>query len=211
MISKYKIICIDIDGVLISSVEYYANLYRKVAEEMWWEKWLPYKIYHNLVGKTIDQALYMIPVENREKALKLYDKYNDETRNTWNYQEVKWATEFLKSLKDNNKKVALVSSKSRIGIDLLLKHFSWWKFVDFSIAWDEVIEFKPNPDCLLQTIDFFNSEPKDMIMIWDSLHDLYAAKNTNIDFIWVLTWVCNAKQWDNENAKYIKSIASIKN
>jgi len=211
LISNHKIICIDIDGVLISSVEYYANLYKKVSEEMWWEIWLPYETYHQLVWKPVDQALYMVPVENREKALELFDEYNEETRINWNYQEVEWATEFLQSLKKIWKKVALVSSKSRVWIELLLKHFDWWKLIDFSISWDEVIEFKPNPDCLIKTMNFFECDKKDMIMIWDSLHDLYSAKNFEIDFIWVLTGVCNETQWKNEWIEYKKSVLKINN
>ena len=50
MISDYKYILLDIDGVVLSSINYYTNLFRDIAESLGAPKSIPNEFYKKIRG-----------------------------------------------------------------------------------------------------------------------------------------------------------------
>ena len=48
MISKYKYILLDVDGVVLSSINYYMDLFRNIAESLGASKSIPDEFYKKI-------------------------------------------------------------------------------------------------------------------------------------------------------------------
>jgi beta-phosphoglucomutase-like phosphatase (HAD superfamily) len=65
MISKYKYILLDVDGVVLSSINYYLDLFRNVAESLGASKSIPNAFYKKNIGvKIITWMTNIVPEEN---------------------------------------------------------------------------------------------------------------------------------------------------
>lgn len=210
MIQDYKHIFFDIDGVLLSSTHYYANLFKEVAEELGAEKNLPFSFYHEKIGYGFQFWMpSIIPEENHLKIRPLVELKNKDQSEIHHFPVIDGAEEFLRKLKQENKNIAFISTKSRPGINFILEELKWEKLVDFSVSGDEVVHFKPDPEGLFRTLDYFQADPKHSIFIGDSLHDLGAAKNASVPFLGVLTGVCTQQDWKKEGVKFVESVKEL--
>lgn len=91
--------------------------------------------------------------------------------------------EMLIRLKDQHKKLALITSSERQVIDIVLSHHELVDLFDLVISVNDVKVHKPDPEGILFAIEKFGVDPADAVMIGDSDKDLGAAKNAKIDSI----------------------------
>ena len=207
MIQKYSHIFFDIDGVLISSIKYYAEVFKRVAEELGAEKGIPFHEYCKMLGVPAATALEAyVARENRGKIQELFDFYNQEALDISHFPVVDGAEHTLRHVKKNNKKIALVSTKSRAGVDFLLKSLAWETLVDYSVSGDCVANLKPHPEPLIKALEYFQVDSKNALFIGDSFHDLHSARAAGVDFFGVLSGVCEEVDWKREGVEYFESV-----
>ncbi len=210
MLKKYTYIFFDIDGVLLSSVYHYALLFKEVAENLGANNDIPISFYSRMLGTPAKEALAsIVPKNNHNKIQQIFDSLRIEKDTAQNVLCVEGSNELLKNLKDEGKKIALISSKSKPGVSFVIEKFNWGEYIDFSISGDEVSKWKPDPEGILKSINFFKAKNNQVVFIGDSLHDLKASKNAGIDFIGVLTGVCNEDDWGKEGVRYVDSVKSF--
>lgn len=97
----------------------------------------------------------------------------------------------LRALKSKNIKLALATNKPHQFVQQMLEHFKIYEFFDTFIGSSDSIKRKPNPDILFECCKQTNINPKDSLMVGDSANDINAAKNANIDSIFVTYGYCN--------------------
>ena len=210
MINNYEFVFFDLDGVLLSSTKYYAILTKRVAEELGAPVDIPYIDYHKMVGAPISEALFkIVPEHNRDKIKDLFRKYNKDRVDPSYITVIEGAEELLIYLKNKSKKTAIISTKNREALNLALNTLNWQKYFDYSVAGCEVVNYKPDPEGLNKTLSYFGISEDKPIFIGDSVHDLNAARNADIDFLGVLTGVNDEEDWKKENAQYIESVKKL--
>lgn len=96
----------------------------------------------------------------------------------------KGSLELLKTLKQNDIAIALITNKKNELTHALLKSLDIHEYFDVIMAGQDGAH-KPAPDLLLKALQALHVEAKDAVMIGDSLDDREAARLANIDMIGV--------------------------
>ncbi|NDL67293.1 HAD family hydrolase [Anaerotalea alkaliphila] len=111
--------------------------------------------------------------------------------------------ETLDFLKGADKKLAIVTSKTRREFEETMAHFGIVQYFDTVVCSDEVERPKPDKEPLLKAIQFLQEEPESTLYIGDTLQDIRCAKSAQVDFglaLWganrellqhCSTWLCN--------------------
>jgi phosphoglycolate phosphatase len=210
MISNYKYVLLDVDGVVLSSVDYYAGLLRDVAECLGASKTISNQFYKRFMGvKLMEWMPTIIPTENHPKIRDVFFEKNKDTSESHSFPMIEGAKDFLIKIKKNNQKACFISTKYRESMDLMIKNYHLESLLDFSIAGDEVENFKPDPEGINKALNYFKAEPNEAVFIGDSLHDLGAARNAALEFIGVLSGICDKSDWKNENVPYVLTIKEL--
>ena len=93
--------------------------------------------------------------------------------------------ELLKNLRENGKKIAVVSNKFYAATQGLCRHF-FGDLVDVAIGEREDIRKKPAPDTVNEALRQMNVDREKAVYIGDSDVDVMTAKNSNMPCISVL-------------------------
>ena len=94
--------------------------------------------------------------------------------------------ELLKTLKDNNMKVGVVSNKFDRAVKELCKDY-FGDLIDIAVGEREGIAKKPAPDSVFEALRILDSKKECVLYIGDSDTDMETAKNAGVDSIGV-TW-----------------------
>lgn len=195
---KYTTIIFDLDGTLINTLTDLTNSVNFVLREMNLSERTIDEI-RTFVGNGVKQLVYlavstaMIEVgkpkpsdEMIDRALAIFKGHyalhcQDTTKP---YDGI---YDLLKSLKDLNYKMAIVSNKPQQGVDILKKQF-FDEYIDVAIGEDEAhgISKKPAPDMVFRAIELLNETSENCIYIGDSEVDFATAKNAGLICISVL-------------------------
>ena len=90
--------------------------------------------------------------------------------------------DILEKLNQENYFLAVATGKSRRGLDRSLSETGLNKYFHTTRCADETIS-KPNPQMLIEIIDFFGLQAVDALMIGDSEYDLQMANNAGIESV----------------------------
>jgi phosphoglycolate phosphatase-like HAD superfamily hydrolase len=210
MISNYKYILLDVDGVVLSSINYYMDLFRDIAESLGAPKSIPNEFYRKHIGvKIITWLVKIVPAENHHKIRDLFFEKNKNTTENHQFPIIEGTKETLLKIKENNQKSCFISTKTRKSMNLMIKYNNLESLLDFSISGDEVKNFKPDPEGIIKSLKYFNAKPTEAILVGDSLHDLGAARNANVRFIGVLSGICTNTDWELEKVPYVPSVKEV--
>ena len=210
MISNFKYILLDVDGVVLSSINYYMDLFRNIAESLGASKDIPNEFYKKNIGvKIVTWMINIVPEENHHKIKDLFFAKNRDTAENHQFSIIEGTKDTLLKIKENNQKSCFISSKTRESMNSVIKYYKLDSILDFSISGDEVKNFKPDPEGIIKTLKYFNAKPDEAIFVGDSLHDLGAARNANVRFIGVLSGICTKSDWELEKVSYVPSVKEI--
>lgn len=178
-----KFIMIDLDGTLVDSVP---DLTKSVDEMMLKIGGKPYgeKKVRNWVGNGVQKLVARALMNKLEgevdkdlynKAypifLELYKKNN--AKKSRLYDGVLEALDFIKN---NNFKLGCVTNKAEAFTIPLLKELKIFDKFEIIISGDTLERKKPDPLPLTHAAEFFNENPKDGLLIGDSISDIKAAR-----------------------------------
>lgn len=203
---EYKAIIFDLDGTLINSLPYHFLAFKDLLLEF------GVRVADNhlrvLMGLSTEDILRELKKKYRYKYNNLdlieerrfhYFKFLGQRDIT--FPGVKKLLEKLRL----KYKISIATGSSPIVFNHSTKN-------DFQILFDEVITIsdvkrgKPHPDQLLLAAKRLKVNPKDCIMIGDSIYDAIAAKKAKMDFIGITTGYSSQK-----DMKKYPSVALIKN
>lgn len=125
------------------------------------------------------------------KVYKIYQDYYDKNSNkkTGPYQGI---LTLLKTLKDMNYKLAVVSNKYKYLVEEL-NHNIFKDYFDFSMGEVEGIPIKPEPDMIYMALDHIGLDKSEVLFIGDSDVDMITANNAGITSVGV-TWGFRSKE-----------------
>ena len=197
---KIKGIIFDMDGVLFDTEQVYLDIWTRVCKRYGYE--MTKEIYCKVIatGRENVKRVFReefgdnIPIEEmyKEKDEILAKELEK------NIPIKKGAYELLKDLKNKNYKLALATSASKERMEKQLKKADFTNLFDEVVCRDEVKETKPNPEIFLKAAEKLGIEPKECIVIEDSLAGVKAAYKGNMFPIHVV----DLKEVDKEIEKY---------
>ena len=110
--------------------------------------------------------------------------------------------DLLKTLKEKNIKMAIVSNKFQEGVTDL-NNYLFSEYIQVAIGKSPDMRKKPYPDSVLKAIDDLGSSKEECLYIGDSEIDIKTAKNANLKSVGVTWGFRNKKVLESLDADYI--------
>lgn len=183
LFDELELFIFDMDGLLLDTESIYIDYGKEIAENM------GYKISDELVRKTTgvtneaakEYFLEELGAEFDYDFLvsKVYE-YIIEQAEIGNIPLMKGAKEILKFLRENNKKIALGTSADIKMAEKLLKGKDLYKYFDYFVTSDSVINGKPDPEVFLKSAEKFEIKAEKSMVFEDSFNGIRAAYAANM-------------------------------
>lgn len=142
----------------------------------------------NTIGIPLGEAYTLLTGDKSEESVNLFKKYQKEKSDQITVKQTVFigeAKKVLETLKSNDKKIGIVSSRWGQRINDILVNLDARDLVDIIIGTEHVEKYKPNPEGLFKIIDMM--EAKNVLYIGDSYIDAETAQNAKVDFVGVTT------------------------
>jgi phosphoglycolate phosphatase len=139
---------------------------------------------------------------NIEEALVIFKEYY--IKNCANKSTLyPYVEEILNLLKDHQIKVALCTLKIREATLKILADFKIDMFFEAIITADDISMPKPNPQGILKILDLLNVKDNRAVIIGDTVSDIMAGKNGNIETVGVVYGYDSEQAIINANPGFI--------
>ncbi|NLZ47480.1 MAG: beta-phosphoglucomutase [Clostridiales bacterium] len=185
---KIKGCIFDLDGVIVDTAKYHYIAWKRLASEMGFD--FTEKDNERLKGVSRMRSLEILlelgnKTVSEDEKLALADK-----KNTWYVEYISkmdkseilpGVEDFLKTLKENNIKVALGSaSKNSM---LILNNLELTKYFDAIIDGNKVSKAKPDPEVFVLAAKEMGLNPNECVVFEDSQAGIEAAKAGNMKVV----------------------------
>ena len=171
----------DLDGVILDTEGSYTAFWDDYGSRHFSEKDFGLKIKGQTLVKILGDYF---PEENERKSIT--DAINDFERNM-SYPFVPGVENYIKSLKSNGIRTAVVTSSNLLKMDNVYRcHPGFREMFDIILTSEDFSESKPSPYCYLKAMRLFGAGPEDCVVFEDSLAGLQAARASGA-FVTALT------------------------
>ena len=181
---KKQLIIFDMDGTLIDSGDVITNTINHVRTNIGLESIPKLEMLNQLNNPDINASEFFYGTTAfTDEQTRLFGEYYDKNcvSDIILYNGIK---EMLDSI-DNHFILTVATNASVEFANKMLKHLDIDKYFDMVIGANNVLKPKPHPDMLLKTLEKFNIESINSILVGDSHKDKRAAKSANIDCLLV--------------------------
>ena len=177
----HSIALFDLDGVILDTEGSYTAFWDDYGSRHFSEKDFGLKIKGQTLVKIIGDYF---PEENERKSIT--DAINDFERNM-SYPFVPGVENYIKSLKSNGIRTAVVTSSNLLKMDNVYRcHPGFREMFDMILTSEDFSESKPSPYCYLKAMRLFGAGPEDCVVFEDSLAGLQSARASGA-FVTALT------------------------
>ena len=182
MINQYDVFLFDFDGTLFdtleSSIYVFEEAYKNIGIQVNHDEVLGYTrepipiSYKRLLGSLDGYDKFIAHIDElifSQKVLDLTEIYSD-------------TAGILKYLKEQNKKVGIVTSNAKKHVEDVLNKFGLLSYFDVIVGNKEAPIPKPSPEPILKALELLNYSNKEKVVyIGDSLNDALAAVNAEVN------------------------------
>ena len=177
MNKNIKVICFDLDGVLINSIQNMSIAWKKTCSKN--KIKIPFSRYKKYIGLPFYKILRNLGVsKNHKKIFTDYNKFSVKENDL-----IKIYPRTLVTLKKLKKKfiIGIITSKNKMRTNKILKKLKI-KF-DFIFTPDDLKKGKPYSEAIFKVKKKFNVKSSEIIYLGDTEHDLKFSKNSKINFL----------------------------
>ncbi len=192
---KYQLLVFDWDGTLADSEACIIDAMQIATAEAELPKCNDAQI-RDVIGLSLEGAIEaLFPEVEISVRNSVADRYREHyfSTSTSPVPVFEGVVEILEKLNQENYFLAVATGKSRRGLDRSLNETGLDKYFHTTRCADETIS-KPNPQMLIEIIEFFGLEAVDALMIGDSEYDLQMANNAGTESVAVSYGVHNAER-----------------
>lgn len=180
-----QLIIFDMDGTLIDSGDVITNTINFVRKNLNLPSLQKGDMLSKLNNPDINSADYFYGTkEFTKEQTELFTTYYDKNcvKDISLYDGI---YNLLETLKNKGVILSVATNASQGFAIKMLKTLDIYKFFSYVIGADMVKNSKPKPDMLEKTLEKFNLKANDALLIGDSLKDIRAAKEINMQSILV--------------------------
>ncbi|WP_300603577.1 HAD family hydrolase [Niabella sp.] len=193
---KYKHIIFDLDGTLIDTEAAVLNSLKETLQETHNGD---YKLedLHFALGIPGVTALQMLKVDDIEKVVSVWQK-----KFKSHFSKVRlfpYIKELLFAIKDENMKIGVLTSKTRLEYIEDFLPFGLQDKIDISLCIDDYHNPKPSSAGMLLYLKQAGIKADEALYIGDTMYDYQCAREAGVDF-GLAVWGC--KQFEGINAAY---------
>ena len=199
-------ILFDLDGTLIDTNELIIDSFNNTFKLM--GKPVPQRneiIY--CFGEPLNRTMSKF-FDDVDKAIEIYREFNFKHHD--NRISLYENTEkLLKSLKEDNFKLGIVTSKNKVPALRGLEILNIFEYFDVIIAGDDVKKHKPDPEPVVKACEFLGVSPTEAMMVGDTIYDIMSGREAGSKTCGVLYSFMKDKLLECDSDYYIENLIEI--
>ena len=174
----------DFDGTLVDTTEMIYQGMRHAASTVLGRDDIPRETLLANVGQPLPRQMELIDAEKAELLLEAYRHHHEENHDAL-IQEFPQVAQALSRLRSAGIKVAVVTSKRRMSVEMALDNFPDLRnVVDRFVTMEDTNEHKPHPEPLWRGLELLGGVPKEeAAYVGDSPFDVEAASKVGMPTI----------------------------
>ena len=178
----------DFDGTLVDTTEMIHQSMRHATSSVLGREDIPRETLLANVGQPLPRQMELIDTENAESLLEAYRSHHERHHDAL-IREFPGVEESLSRLRSAGTKVAVVTSKRRVSVEMALEIFPGLRnVVDRFVTMEDTTHHKPHPEPLLRALKLLGSIPKERAAyVGDSPFDVEAAKAAELTSV-AVSW-----------------------
>ena len=178
----------DFDGTLVDTTEMIHQSMRHAASSVLGRDDIPRETLLANVGQPLPRQMELIDAERAELLLEAYRRHHEEHHDDL-IGEFPGVEDALTRLRSAGVKVAVVTSKRLVSVEMALKRFPDLRdVVDRFVTLEDTTEHKPHPEPLLRGLELLDNVPKEeAVYVGDSPFDVEAAKAAGLTSV-AVSW-----------------------
>ena len=178
----------DFDGTLVDTTEMIYQGMRHAASTVLGRDDVPRETLLANVGQPLPRQMELIDADKAELLLEAYRHHHEENHDAL-IQEFPQVAQALSRLRSAGIKVAVVTSKRRVSVEMALNNFPDLRdVVDRFVTMEDTNEHKPHPEPLWRGLELVGGVPKEeAAYVGDSPFDVEAAKAAGLTSI-AVSW-----------------------
>jgi pyrophosphatase PpaX len=178
----------DFDGTLVDTTEMIYKGMRHAASTVLGRDDIPRETLLANVGQPLPRQMELIDAEKAELLLEAYRDHHEENHDAL-IQEFPHVAQALSRLRSAGVKVAVVTSKRRVSVEMALNNFPDLRnVVDRFVTMEDTKEHKPRPEPLWRGLELVGGVPKEeAAYVGDSPFDVEAAKAAGLTSV-AVSW-----------------------
>jgi len=178
----------DFDGTLVDTTEMIHQSMRHAASTVLDRDDIPRETLLANVGQPLPRQMELIDAEKAGLLLEAYRRHHEENHDAL-IREFPGIEESLLRLRSAGIKVAVVTSKRQISVEMALKNFPDLRnVVDGFVTMEDTTEHKPCPEPLLKGLELLGDVPKEeAAYVGDSPFDVEAANAAGLTSV-AVSW-----------------------
>ena len=178
----------DFDGTLVDTTEMIYQGMRHAASTVLGRDDIPRETLLANVGQPLPRQMELIDAEKAELLLEAYRHHHEENHDAL-IQEFPQVAQALSRLRSAGIKVAVVTSKRRVSVEMALNNFPDLRnVVDRFVTMEDTNEHKPHPEPLWRGLELVGGVPKEeAAYVGDSPFDVEAAKAAGLTSV-AVSW-----------------------
>jgi pyrophosphatase PpaX len=178
----------DFDGTLVDTTEMIHQSMRHATSSVLGREDIPRETLLANVGQPLPRQMELIDTENAESLLEAYRSHHEQHHDAL-IREFPGVEESLSRLRSAGTKVAVVTSKRRVSVEMALEIFPGLRNVaDRFVTMEDTTHHKPHPEPLLRALDLLGSIPRERAAyVGDSPFDVEAAKAAGLTSV-AVSW-----------------------
>jgi pyrophosphatase PpaX len=178
----------DFDGTLVDTTEMIYQGMRHAASTILGRDDIPRETLLANVGQPLPRQMELIDAERSELLLEAYRQHHEENHDAL-IQEFPDVEKSLSRLRSAGVKVAVVTSKRQLSVEMALKNFPDLRYVvDRFVTMEDTTEHKPHPEPLSRGLELLGGVPKEnAAYVGDSPFDVEAARAAGLTSV-AVSW-----------------------
>lgn len=173
-----KALLFDFDGTLLNTNDLIIQTFMHVLEERFPGQYRPEDCLQ-FIGPSLKETFEKIAPDEVDEMIAKYRKWNHEHHDEL-VKEYDGVIPTLEKLKEQNIRLAIVSTKQRDTIIRGLNVMKASHLFEVIIGINDVTKVKPDPEPIELALEKLGVNKDEVIMIGDNYHDILAGKNAGV-------------------------------
>lgn len=168
----------DLDGTLVDTTNLIRQSFRHASREVLGEQ-LPDEVLMANVGQPLDKQMEILDSDRAQELYEVYRKFNHARHDEF-IREYDGIKQLLDTLTERGVKMGIVTSKSRLTVDMALQCIPIEHYFEALITTDDTEYHKPHPQPLQLAMSKLDVTPDESVYIGDSPFDIEAGQAAGI-------------------------------
>jgi pyrophosphatase PpaX len=182
---RYPVVLFDLDGTVIDSGSIILASMRHAAQTVLGREIPDEQLVAAVGGPGLVEQMRILDPDRVDELVECYRAHNEPLHSE--LAECAGMTDALTTLKDEGRRLGIVTAKRRATVDIAFRYLPLEGFFEVVVGSDDTNTHKPDPAPLVYALEQLDADPREAAYVGDSPFDVRAAKAAGLHAV-AVTW-----------------------